>query len=141
MQASASTLSAFNATVNDLVFPAIHDSSKNVSVIFHPDSYLPARIRAYEDHLILGPSTSDMVIYNYTETSGIKLPTNMKLLYNENVMLQEILYDSFTVNPTLSPEFFSSLPVSAVNQTLFGIPPTPPRASTLYGAAEVFENT
>lgn len=142
MEASSSTLTAFTMTVNDCAsYPAIHDSLTNLTIIFDPSSYLPSRIRAYEDHLILGPSTSDVILYNYTETAGIKFARNIKLLYNEDIMLQEILYDSVSVNPKLSSDFFAGLPEAAINQTMFGMPPMPPKASEKYGAAEVFENT
>lgn len=142
MAASTSSLTASNMTVNNVVSnPALHDSSTNLTVIFDSETYLPSRIRAYEDHLILGPATSDLILYNYTETEGIMFARNTKLLYNSDVMLQEILYDSITVNPKLSDDFFAPLPPAIANQTLFAIPPTVPEASELYGAAEVFENS
>ena len=121
--------------------PAIHDAATNLTVIFDPETYLPTRVRAHEDHQILGSSTSDYVLYNYTETDGIMFARNIKLMYNSNIMLQEILYDDIIVNPTLSDDYFAPLPVSAVNQTLFGIPPTPALQVGPYSPAEVFENT
>ena len=140
MAASTSSLTAMSVVVNDVALnPAIHDFSTNLTIIFDPDTYLPSRIRAYEDHLILGRSTNDIILYNYTKTNGVQFARNIKLLYNEDTMLQEILYDSITVNPTLSADFFAPLPESEVNKTLFGIPPIPPQVSEEYGAAEVFE--
>ena len=138
--ASPSTLTSMGMSVNDVASnPAIYDCSKNLTVIFDPYTYLPKRIRAHEDHHILGPSTNDIMIYNYTNTDGIMFPRNLKLLYNQDMMLEEVLYDSITVNPNLSADFFAPLPMAAVNQTLFGIPPTKPEPSEEYGEAEVFE--
>ena len=63
----------------------------------------------------------------------------MKLLYNEDIMLQEVLFDSVIVNPDLPLDFFLTLPESSVNQTLFGLPPGAPQSSEEYKSAEVFE--
>lgn len=119
--------------------PAITDSSLNLTVIFDPKTYLPARVRAYEDHPILGRSTNDLVLYNYTIVDGISFPQNVKLLYNEDLMLQEIYLDTFKINPALDPTFFDGLPVSISNQTFSGAPPAPPQYSQFFSEAQIFE--
>ena len=119
--------------------PAVTDSALNLTVIFDPDTYLPSRIRAYEHHDILGPSTNDVLLYNYTTVEGVSLPQNIKLLYNEDLMLQEIYLDSFAVNPNLAANFFQGLPSAIVNQTVSGSPSTPPLYSEFYNPAQIFE--
>ena len=142
LRISNSTLVASTVDINNVgPRPAITDSSTNLTIIFDPDTYLPSRIRAYENHQIFGPSTSDILLYNYTKIEGVSFARNIKLLYNEDLLLQEMLYDSITVNPELSSDFFAGLPESAINQTLFGLPPTVPQQSELYNSAEVFESS
>ena len=142
MQASKRTLTAFNVDINNVgSHPAIHDWSTNLTVIFDPNTYLPSRVRAYEDHQIFGPSTSDYLLYNYTELNRVQFPRNIKLLYNEDLMLQEILVDSIDLNPQFPAGFFEGLPESAINETLFGLSPASPRTSELYNTAEVWESS
>ena len=142
MQKAKSTLTASTMNVNnDGLYPALSDTSRNLTVIFDPETYLPSRIRAYENHQIFGQSTSDVLLYNYTEIHGVQFARNMKLLYNEDLMLQEMLLDSITANPTLPSDFFDEIPESAINQNLFGLRPTAPEISVEYNSAEVFESS
>ena len=140
LQASYGTLATTMVRINGArLYPAVTDSALNLTVIFDPDTYLPSRIRAYEHHEILGPSTNDVLLYNYTTVNGIGLPQNIKLLYNEDLMLQEISLDSFEVNQNLTSDFFQGLPPIIVNQTVSGAPPTPPLYSDFYNPAQIFE--
>lgn len=120
-------------------YPAVTDSALNLTIIFDPDTYLPSRVRAYEYHPILGPSTNDILLYNYTTVDGIGLPQNTKLLYNEDLMLQEVYLDSFKINPSLEASFFQGLPADVTNQTVSGAPPTPPMSSEFLLPAQIFE--
>jgi len=142
LQSANGTLSTSAIEINDGRFhPAITDSSINLTVIFDPETYLPARVRAYENHPIFGPSTNDVVMYNYTTANVISLPQNVKLLYNEDLMLQEILFDTFEINPSLSPDFFEGLPIAISNQTFSGAPPVPAQHSEIFSPAEIFESS
>jgi hypothetical protein len=114
-------------------------TTSSIKIIFDPDTYLPARVRAYEDHPILGPSTNDMVFYNYTTAGGVEFPQNVKLLYNEDLMLQEIYLDSFEINANVSSTFFQGLPPFIANQTISGQPPTPAVYSDIFNPAQIFE--
>jgi hypothetical protein len=137
LQYSNDTLSTSSVKINDgHLYPAV---TLNLTVIFDPTTYLPSRIRAYEDHPIFGPSTSDIVLYNYTIVSGMSFAQNMKLLYNEDLMLQEIYLDTFTINPTLPSDFFQGLPPAISNQTVSGAPPAPAQYSELFNPAHIFE--
>ena len=119
--------------------PTLTDSTTNLTIIFDPKAFLPTRVRALEDHQVFGPSTSDLVLYNYTEVDGIKFPRNFKILYNLDVMLIETLVDVITVNPTFEADFFDGLPLDEVNSTVFKNAPTAPQESEIYTPAEVFE--
>ena len=133
----ASTVNINNAGPH----PALVNSALNLTVVFDPDTYLPTRVRAYENHKIFGPSTNDILLYNYTEIQGTHFARNVKLLYNEDLMLQEMLFDSITINATFPSNFFTGLPYNTINQTIFGLPPTPAAFSELYDTAEVFESS
>lgn len=136
------TLSTSSVKINDDRYhPAITDSSLNITVIFDPDTYLPARVRAHEDHAIFGPSTNDVVLNNYTNANGVSLAQNVKLLYNDDLMLQEIYFDSFKMNPSVPSDFFEGLPESVSKQTFSGAPPAPAIYSEEFNPAEVFEMT
>ena len=121
--------------------PTLTDANTNLTIIFDPRTYLPSRIRAYEDHQVFGPSTSDFLLYNYTEIDGIQFPRNFKLLYNEDNMLIEMLVDTITVNPTFDTDHFAVVPLSEIGSTILGNPPTPARDSQTYTPAEVFESS
>lgn len=119
--------------------PALTDARTNITVVLDPQTFLPSRIRAFENHQILGPSTSDFRLYNYTRIDGINFPRNMKLLYNNDLMLTEMHVDSITVNPKFDSGFFAGLPLSEVNSTILALPPTVPQRSEIYNSAEVFD--
>lgn len=121
--------------------PSITDASTNITVVFDPETFLPSRIRVYEDHQIFGRSTSDMLLYNYTEIDGIKFAKNVKLLYNEDLMVLEMLYGSIKTNPSLPTNFFLGLPSTIINETIFELQPAAAEVSETYTSAEVFESS
>ncbi|KAK5163002.1 uncharacterized protein LTR77_011057 [Saxophila tyrrhenica] len=140
LQASTGTLATSMVQINDArLHPAVTDDSLNLTVIFDPETYLPARVRAYEDHPILGPSTNDVLLYNYTMVDGISLPQNIKLLYNEDLMLQEIQLNNFKINPSFPPTQFQGLPPAITNQTVSGAPPSPALYPEFATPAQIFE--
>ena len=128
--------------INDIPnHPALTDASTNITVIFDPHTFLPTRVRVYEDHQIFGRSTNDILLYNYTVIDGISFAQNVKLLYNEDLMILEMLYESFNVNPVFPPNFFSGLSIALINQTVLGLPPKAAEVSNLYNSAEVFDSS
>lgn len=133
-------LSASTLRIRDIPYPAVTDDYLKITVAFNPTTYLPYVIRSYENHLIFGNSSSDIVVYNYTSVNGVQFPRRIKLMYNEDNMLIDTLIDSIEVNPNFPSGFFDGLPLNQVNQTALMIPPLPAMASNEYGDAEVFEN-
>ena len=140
LKSSSGTLSASLIDVNGAgPHPAVTDSATNLTVIFDPTTFSPSRVRSYEDHLVLGLSANDYLLYNYTMVNGVNFPRNFKLLYNEDLMLIEMLVDQVTTNPNFTANFFDGLPLSQINSTTSALPPTAPQGSEIYGQAEVFE--
>lgn len=121
-------------------FPAVYDSSLNITVLFDPDTFLPYIVRSPEEHRIFGSSTNDFVLTNYTEVEGMKFPQTVQLMYNQNSLILQSLRDTIIVNPSFPDGFFTGLPTSQINQTYSLLPPAAPELSIEFGTAEVFEN-
>lgn len=139
MQANDAATSSI-VTVRNIEYPAVTDTKLSLTVIMDPTTYLPYLIRAYEDHHIFGPSTNDFVVYNYTSVGGMNFPRRIKVMYNEEHMLLDTLYDTVEVNPKFSTGYFDGIPLSEVKSTELGLSPAPAMAEAEYGDAEVFEN-
>ena len=139
MESHQSGLSTSEVEVRGVMYPAVTDGTLNITVIIDPSSMLPYIIRAYEDHQIFGPSVNDLVVYNYTSLGGVQLPRRLKYMYNEENMLFDCLIGDVQINPTFTSGFFNGLPLSNINATEIGLPPSAPTPSTEYGNAEVFE--
>ena len=139
MQANANSLNASTVQVRKNNYAAISDNKLNLTVLLDPVTYLPYTIRAYEDHLIYGRSTNDLVVYNYTTVAGVRLPQRIKIMYNEENMLLDMLTGPPKANPTFPAGYFDGLPISEVNNTFLQVPPSPAAPSKEYGEAEVFE--
>ena len=140
MQADKASTEFSTIAVRGISYPALTDRRTNITVIFDPDTYLPYLIRSYEDHQIFGRSTNDYVVYNYTTAAGIQVPQRIKTVYNEDYLLLDSIFGSVEVNPSFPTGFFSGLPAAEINQTVNGLPPTPPTPSDEYGEAEIFES-
>lgn len=115
------------------------DHVHNLTVIFEPTTNLPYLVRAYEDHFIFGPSTNDLVLYNYTVVEGLAFPRRIKIMYNEQHMLFDSIIGHVDVNPSFPVGYFDGLSEAEIGMTEFQTPPTQPQASTEYGDAEVTE--
>ena len=139
MQANRNSLNTSMVQVRKNNYPAITDNKLNLTVLLDPVTYLPYTIRAYEDHLIYGRSANDLVVYNYTSVAGVQLPQRIKIMYNEENMLLDMLTGPPKANPTFPAGYFDGLPVSEVKNTFLQVPPSPPTPSKEYGEAEVFE--
>lgn len=141
MASHSDAISSGTASLNDVSFPAIWDNILGLTVLFDPTTYLPYVIRAYENRAILGNSTNDMVVYNYTTVNGMKFPKRVKINYNETNVLIDAFFKEPTLNPTISMGFFDGLSALATNQTAAKTPPTPAAHSLDYNDAEVSEFT
>ncbi|KUL83281.1 hypothetical protein ZTR_09152 [Talaromyces verruculosus] len=98
--------SYIEGTGTGLQLPAVHDNILNLTVIFDANTTLPYIIRSYEDHGIYGPSTNDLMLYNYTSVNGVMYPRRFHTIYNEQHILMDYLVDTVVVNATLDPGFF-----------------------------------
>jgi hypothetical protein len=128
-------------TVRSLEYPSVTDSNLNLTVIFDPETYLPYLIRAYEDHHVFGKSSNDFVVYNYTSVAGVQIPRRIKIMYNDQHMLLDSIYDTIEANPSFPSGYFDGIPVSEIKSTELGLSPSPAMIEVEYGDAEVFENT
>lgn len=135
----STNITASQISVRSVDFPAVIDHILNLTVIFDPLTYLPYLVRAYEDHAIFGPSTNDLVLYNYTVVEGVSFPRRIKIMYNEQNMLFDTIIGDIEVNPTFPPNYFDGVSVSEINSTEAQLPPTKPMPSVEYGDAEVTE--
>lgn len=133
MDGHQTTLNTLQVEVRGIQYPALTDSTLNLTVILEPSSMLPYIIRAYEDHQIFGPSVNDLVVYNYTSLGGVQLPRRLKYMYNEENMLFDSIIGDVQINPAYPAGFFNGLPLSDVNITELGVPPSSPMPPSEYG--------
>ena len=141
MLGHSKNLSSGVTSFQGVQFPAVTDSTLGLTVLFNSSTSLPYVIRAYEDHAILGRSTNDIALYNYTTASTVKVPRRIAYFYNNDSLLVDALFGNPTINPTLAAGYFDGLPLSEVNNTGSMRQPAPAALSKVYGDAEVFENT
>ena len=127
MQANGHSLNASVVQVRKNNYPAITDNKLSLTVLLDPVTYLPYTIRAYEDHLICDRSTNDLVVYNYTSVAGVQLPQRIKIMYNEENMLLDMLTGPPKANPTFPAGYFDGLPVNEVKNTFFAGSPVTSR--------------
>jgi hypothetical protein len=111
----------------------VYDAVLDVTIIFDPSSHLPYIIRSYEDNNVLGPSTSDLQVYNYTLIDGIMFPQRFVWVYN-GAVLEDFLVSDIIVNPDFPAGYFDGLPANAP-----GLPRVAPQKSAAYGHAELGE--
>ncbi|KAI9851247.1 MAG: hypothetical protein M1838_004166 [Thelocarpon superellum] len=133
MQGHNGTLNASTLSIKGTSYPAITDRSLNLTVFIDPQTFLPCIVRANEDHHIYGPSTNDLVLYNYTAVGGVQFPQRIKIMYNEASLLLDMITSPPQVNPSFPNGFFDGPPMPAQG------PNEPVSSSTEYGSAEVFE--
>jgi len=110
------------------------DEQLNITVVFDPETNLPLLIRAFEDHPILGPITNDLQLFNYTEVDGLLFPRTQKIIYGDEVILEETVVSQISVNPEFEPGHFEGLTLNETETT-----PSPPRADPEYGHAVIGE--
>ncbi|KAH7116419.1 hypothetical protein EDB81DRAFT_668834 [Dactylonectria macrodidyma] len=113
--------------------PGVHDESIGLTILFHPDTKLPYIIRSYEDHPFFGPSTHDLLVYNYVEVDGVEFPRRFKTIYNNKHVIADYAADQVLSNLELEEGFFSRPGTGTVPED--SIPTRDPE----YGFAEIGE--
>ncbi|EEU42952.1 uncharacterized protein NECHADRAFT_95379 [Fusarium vanettenii 77-13-4] len=93
----------------------LYDPVLDITVIFDTRTHLPHIVRTVEDHMIYGPSTSDLYLSDYKAVKGIKFPHLVQTVYNSTVekldaTLEDYIIEEITVNPKFSRNFFQGLP-------------------------------
>ncbi|UPK93981.1 hypothetical protein LCI18_004916 [Fusarium solani-melongenae] len=106
---------ATEVEVNEVKMPAIYDPVFDITVIFDTLTHLPHIVRTIEDHMIYGPSTSDLYLSDYKAVKGIKFPHLVQTVYNStaeklDATLEDYIIEEITVNPKFSRNFFQGLP-------------------------------
>ncbi|WKT54478.1 Metallo-beta-lactamase [Fusarium oxysporum f. sp. vasinfectum] len=89
--------------------PGVHDETTGLTILFDPETDLPHIIRSYEDHPFFGPSTHDLLVYNYVEIDGVKFPRRFKTVYNNKHVIADYAADQVLTNLELDEGFFSRL--------------------------------
>jgi hypothetical protein len=108
-------------------------------ILLDPETFLPHVIRSFEDHAIFGLSKNDLLLWDYTEVSGMKFAQRREVIYNEDSILEETTLTNIVVNPDFADGFFDGLPADKTDTT-----PAPPKKVKGYGHAELtefFQNT
>lgn len=106
----------------------------NLTVIFDSTTHLPYIIRSYEDHHVFGPSTSDLLVYNYTSVAGVMMPHRFKTIYNNDYLLADFLVTDISVNPSFPSNFFDGVAASESTS-----PKVAPATDPEYSHAEIGE--
>ncbi|KAI8660348.1 hypothetical protein NCS57_01011700 [Fusarium keratoplasticum] len=106
---------ATEVEVNGVKMPAVYDPVFDIAVIFDTRTHLPHIVRTIEDHMIYGPSTSDLYLSDYKAVKGIKFPHLVQTVYNStaeklDATLEDYIIEEITVNPKFSQNFFQGLP-------------------------------
>ncbi|EHK50143.1 hypothetical protein TRIATDRAFT_164945, partial [Trichoderma atroviride IMI 206040] len=117
-------------------FTTLQMPGLNLLLLIDQSTFLPFAVRAPEDHLIFGPSTSDVVFFNYTNVPvgdhQMKFPHRIQTLYNTVSVIEDFVIDELMVNPKFEADFFS--PSNATKTSHM-----PPRSSSDYPRSEVHE--
>ncbi|KAF5026944.1 hypothetical protein F66182_974 [Fusarium sp. NRRL 66182] len=85
-------------TVAGTEFPTVYDGTTGLAVLLDPDTHLPHIIRSYEDHPFFGPSTNDLLVYNYAEVDGVQFPQRFKTIYNGRQVVADFVADQVSTN-------------------------------------------
>lgn len=143
MQSHVDVLKETTVEYQYIKLPALTDGLLNLTVIFDAHTNLPYVVRAVEDNKLFGTSNNDLVLHNYTTVGGLQLPQRMKIHYNEQTVLLDVLTNPPKVNPTFPTSFFDGVPGPEIGTTIRKLPIdlSAPARSDTYGSAEVFETT
>lgn len=126
-------------------FVAIEASELGLILLLDGNTGLPHAVRSLEDHVIYGSSTNDLVLTNFTAVTikpelTILLPQRLQTVYNILYVLEDILVDSISMNPSFSRDHFEgSAPEPDPSNIVQGLVPMAPTNSTEYPLSEVHE--
>ncbi len=81
------------------------DGGHTFTVMFDPETHLPARIRVLDADTIEGDSTSDVVFADWREEGGLKLPRRVTYEFNGREVAR-FHFAEVAVNPPLPPGLF-----------------------------------
>ena len=81
------------------------DGAHASTVMFDPETHLPARIRVLDADTIEGDSTSDVVFADWRNEGGVKLPRRVTYEFNGREVAR-FHFAEVAVNPPLAPGLF-----------------------------------
>jgi hypothetical protein len=99
---------AGNQKLGNETLPAISytDSGKKFTILFDPETHLPAAIRTVDDDNIAGDSNYDLVLGDWKVVGGVKVAHS--LTYNLNgTEVAKVTYKDVTANPTIADSAFT----------------------------------
>src|SRR3954463_5577460 len=82
------------------------DGGTNFTVLFDPQSKLPAAIRTRDDDNIAGDSIYDLVPSDWKAVGGVKVPHTLSYQLN-GVEVGKVTYKEVTANPTIAADTFA----------------------------------
>jgi len=82
------------------------DGGTNFTVLFDPQSKLPAAIRTRDDDNIAGDSTYDLVPSDWKSVGGVKVAHTLTYQLN-GVDVGKVTYKEVTANPTIAADTFA----------------------------------
>lgn len=100
-----------------LLIHIVHDYTLGISVLFHPESYLPYVIRSLDAHPLFGLSSYDLLLNNYTRVNGIAFPMRYTTILNNNKFIGDYKVGEVLVNPLLDETTFSTPQNGSTSQT------------------------
>jgi glyoxylase-like metal-dependent hydrolase (beta-lactamase superfamily II) len=82
------------------------DGGANFTVLFDPQTKLPAAIRTRDDDNIAGDSTYDLVPSDWKAVGGVKIAHTLSYQLN-GVEVGKVIYKEVTANPTIAADTFA----------------------------------
>lgn len=122
-------------------FRVLEMIGSELSLIVNGTTHVPYKIPALERHATFGNFINDLLLSNYSTVSfggdselSFLLPHRLQTVFNSVNVLEDVKFDSITLDPTFDRGFFDPLPVYD-KQT----PPQSPKQSDVYPRSEVQE--
>ena len=88
-----------------VVLPALEHPDLDLTLVVN--NGLPYMVRSYEQHVIFGNSSSDVIFSNYSTFGSILLPRRLQTVYNVFNMIEDFFVDNILINPSWPPDYFS----------------------------------
>jgi len=97
-----------NQKIGERTLPAVAFTSGGTKYIiaFDPATKLPAAVRTRDDDHIYGDANYDMIVSDWKDVAGVKLPHSYSFQLN-GMETQRIVYKEVTANPTIAPDTFA----------------------------------